>query len=55
MAFVRFMSQPAGRMIRAVLGLALIALGFFAIGGTAGILDGRKNPPPGTHRGAPKY
>jgi hypothetical protein len=31
MAFARFMSQPVGRIIRAVLGLMLIALGFLVI------------------------
>lgn len=40
MAFARFMSQPVGRIIRAVLGLVLIALGFFWIGGTVGIVVG---------------
>lgn len=39
MAFARFMSQPVGRVIRAVAGLALIALGI-VIGGTAGIVVG---------------
>jgi hypothetical protein len=39
MAFARFMSQPVGRVIRAVAGLALMALGF-VIGGTAGIVVG---------------
>lgn len=33
------MSEPTGRIIRAVLGLVLIALGFL-IGGTAGVLIG---------------
>jgi hypothetical protein len=40
MAFARFMSQPAGRIIRAVAGLALIVLGFFVLGGTTGIVVG---------------
>lgn len=39
MAFARFMSQPAGRIIRAVAGLVLIALGFM-IGGITGIVVG---------------
>lgn len=37
MAFARFMSEPTGRILRVVAGLALIALGFL-IGGTAGVL-----------------
>lgn len=39
MAFARFMSRPIGRIIRAVIGLALIALGFW-MGGVAGIVIG---------------
>lgn len=39
MAFAKFMSEPAGRIIRAVLGLVLIALGFL-IGGATGVLIG---------------
>lgn len=39
MAFARFMSQPVGRVIRAVAGLALVALGF-GIGGTTGLVVG---------------
>jgi hypothetical protein len=38
MTFSRFMSQPVGRIIRAVLGLVLIALAFFVMGGTPGIV-----------------
>ncbi|HET7481101.1 MAG TPA: DUF2892 domain-containing protein [Rubrobacteraceae bacterium] len=37
MAFARFMSEPTGRILRVVAGLALIVLGFL-IGGTAGVL-----------------
>lgn len=40
MAFARFMSTPTGRVIRAVAGLALILIGFFVVGGTAGIVVG---------------
>ena len=40
MAFAGFMSQPAGRVIRAALGLVLIALGFLVIGGPVGIVVG---------------
>ena len=40
MAFARFMSTPTGRIIRAVAGLALILIGFFVIGGTAGTVVG---------------
>lgn len=40
MAFARFTSQPAGRIIRAVTGLALILLGFLVMGGTGGIVVG---------------
>jgi hypothetical protein len=39
MAFARFMSRPTGRIIRAVIGLALVALGFW-MGGAAGIVVG---------------
>jgi hypothetical protein len=34
------MSQPVGRIIRAVLGLVLIALAFFMVGGTVGTVVG---------------
>jgi hypothetical protein len=40
MTFSRFMSQPIGRIIRAVLGLVLIALAFFVMGGTVGTVVG---------------
>jgi len=40
MTFARFMSQPIGRIIRAVLGLVLIALAFFVMGGTVGTVVG---------------
>ena len=40
MTFSRYMSQPIGRIIRAVLGLVLIALAFFVIGGTVGTVVG---------------
>lgn len=39
MAFARFMSQPIGRIIRAVAGIALIVVGFL-IGGTTGLIVG---------------
>jgi hypothetical protein len=34
------MSQPIGRIIRSVLGLVLIALAFFMVGGTVGTVVG---------------
>lgn len=37
-AFVHFMASGAGRMLRIVLGLALIAWGWFSLGGTTGII-----------------
>ncbi|AHY48078.1 Protein of unknown function (DUF2892) (plasmid) [Rubrobacter radiotolerans] len=40
MAFARFMSTPAGRIIRAVAGLVIIVLGFFFIGGVTGTVIG---------------
>jgi hypothetical protein len=36
MAFARFMSQPIGRIIRALIGLALIVWGLVVVGGIAG-------------------
>ena len=36
MAFVKFMGSQAGRVVRIIAGLALIALGALAIGGTGG-------------------
>lgn len=35
MKFLSFMSTPTGRVIRGIMGIAVIAIGF-AIGGTAG-------------------
>lgn len=35
MKFLSFMSTPTGRVIRVIMGIAIIAIGF-AIGGTAG-------------------
>jgi hypothetical protein len=35
MKFLSFMSTPTGRVIRGIMGIAIIAIGF-AIGGTAG-------------------
>jgi len=40
MTFGRLMSVPLGRFIRAVVGLVLIALGFFRIGGPVGRVIG---------------
>lgn len=39
MAFAKFMSEPVGRAIRVVAGIALIVAGLF-IGGTAGWIVG---------------
>ena len=36
MAFARFMSTPAGRVIRVVAGLVLILIGFYVIGDAGG-------------------
>lgn len=36
--FVKFMASPAGRTIRIVAGLALIAWGLFGLGGTTGAI-----------------
>ena len=36
MAFVKFMGSQAGRVIRIVAGLALLAVGLLAVGGTGG-------------------
>jgi hypothetical protein len=36
--FVKFMASPAGRIIRIVAGLALIAWGLFGLGGTTGAI-----------------
>ena len=35
-AFVKFMVAPTGRMARAVTGAAIIAVGLFGVGSTAG-------------------
>lgn len=36
MAFVKFMGSQTGRVVRIVAGLALIAVGLLAVGGTGG-------------------
>lgn len=36
--FVKFMASPAGRLLRIVAGIALIAWGWFGLGGTTGII-----------------
>lgn len=36
MGFIAFMGSQAGRAVRAAAGLAIIALGHFAVGGSAG-------------------
>ena len=36
--FVKFMASPAGRIVRAVAGLALILWGILGLGGTTGII-----------------
>jgi Inner membrane protein YgaP-like, transmembrane domain len=38
MPFVDFMQSPLGRILRIVLGLALIGLGLFAFGGLPGVI-----------------
>jgi Protein of unknown function (DUF2892) len=38
MSFITFMSSTAGRALRIVAGLALIAVGLAVVGGTAGIV-----------------
>lgn len=38
LTFARFMANPLGRGIRIVAGLALIAVGLFALKGTTGII-----------------
>lgn len=38
MGFAKFMSSGSGRGLRIVVGLALIALGLFSVGGTGGII-----------------
>jgi hypothetical protein len=36
--FIAFMASSTGRIVRVLLGVALILLGWLAIGGTAGII-----------------
>jgi hypothetical protein len=36
--FVKFMASPAGRVVRAVAGLALVAWGLLGLGGPTGIV-----------------
>ena len=36
--FVKFMVSPAGRALRVIAGLALVAWGIWSLGGTTGIL-----------------
>ena len=36
--FVSFMASAAGRIVRIVVGLVLIVLGWFGLGGTTGII-----------------
>jgi len=38
MGFTKFMSSGLGRGVRIVVGLALIVLGLFSVGGTSGII-----------------
>jgi hypothetical protein len=38
MAFIRFMNGTAGRLLRIVVGLALILVGLLVVGGTGGIV-----------------
>jgi hypothetical protein len=38
MGFAKFMSSGLGRGIRIVVGLALIVIGLFSVGGTGGII-----------------
>ncbi len=38
MGFAKFMSSGVGRGVRIIVGLALIALGLFTVGGTGGII-----------------
>lgn len=40
MAFAKFMSGTSGRLLRAVVGVALILAGFLWIGGTVGVIVG---------------
>ena len=36
--FVKFLASPAGRIIRAVAGLALVLWGWLGLGGTTGLI-----------------
>jgi len=36
--FVKFLASPAGRVVRAVAGIVLIAWGLLGLGGTTGII-----------------
>lgn len=36
--FVRWMASPAGRILRVVVGVALIGYGLWGLGGTAGVI-----------------
>jgi len=38
MAFAKLINSTAGRLLRIVAGIVMIGLGFFAIGGTAGLV-----------------
>jgi hypothetical protein len=38
MSFAKFMSSPAGRILRIVAGIALILIGLMVVEGTAGII-----------------
>jgi hypothetical protein len=38
MGFARFMSSTLGRLLRIIAGIALIAIGLWAVGGTWGIV-----------------
>mgnify|MGYP001821663859 FL=1 len=38
MGFVNFMRSNAGRLLRAVAGIALILIGLLAVGGTGGVI-----------------
>jgi len=37
-AFIKFMASPVGRVVRIVVGILLIAIGLWAVKGTAGII-----------------
>lgn len=38
MAFAKFMAGPIGRLARIAVGLVLIVLGLFSVGGTGGVI-----------------